>query len=192
MKAKLPVLLHRPGVCSLLLIMMALLVAGCSNPSQSASQKSLHLPTLSPGASCPTTHGQKVSPDFGLALGNGPVYPVGFDANGVLEYSDAGRFLEGNNSDWGSQKVLWIIRPDYKGDAVIRGHQIDGPHGLLFGNGLDNGSLLTELELSGNAGGSPWANTPSYTCLQAPGCYAYQVDGDHFSYSLVFQALLIK
>jgi hypothetical protein len=36
------------------------------------------------------------------------------------------------------------------------------------------------------AGG--WRNFPSYTRLKDNGCYAYQVDGRDFSYSIVFRA----
>ncbi len=34
-------------------------------------------------------------------------------------------------------------------------------------------------------------NNPSYTRVQGPGCYAYQVDGDGFSYTIVFRAVLV-
>jgi hypothetical protein len=32
---------------------------------------------------------------------------------------------------------------------------------------------------------------PSYTRVQAPGCYAYQVDGLDFSYTIVFEAVIV-
>jgi hypothetical protein len=34
----------------------------------------------------------------------------------------------------------------------------------------------------------PVCNFPSYTRLKVNGCYAYQVDGRDFSYSIVFRA----
>ncbi|PZR94640.1 MAG: hypothetical protein DLM69_12315, partial [Candidatus Chloroheliales bacterium] len=49
-------------------------------------QRPLALPSLAPGAGCPTSTGKQVSPDFGLALGDGPVYPVGFGASGSASY----------------------------------------------------------------------------------------------------------
>jgi hypothetical protein len=33
-----------------------------------------------------------------------------------------------------------------------------------------------------------WRNFPSYTRLESPGCYAYEVKGDGFSYVIVFLA----
>ncbi len=48
--------------------------------------------------------------------------------------------------------------------------------------------LLTELKIAGNANASPWVNWLVYIRLQAPGCYAMQVDGLSFRYVIVFQA----
>ena len=36
-----------------------------------------------------------------------------------------------------------------------------------------------------------WRNWPSYTRVQTPGCYAYQVDGTNFSYVIVFRAVTL-
>ena len=38
--------------------------------------------------------------------------------------------------------------------------------------------------------GTSWRSFPSYTRLKAPGCYAYQVDGDGFRTIIVFRAVV--
>lgn len=44
-----------------------------------------HLPVLTPEGHCPTTASRQISPHFAEAAGNGPVYPVGLGANGLLQ-----------------------------------------------------------------------------------------------------------
>lgn len=44
-------------------------------------QRPLRLPTLASGAICPAAKGHSVNPSFGLALGDGPAYPIGLGAD---------------------------------------------------------------------------------------------------------------
>ncbi len=144
----------------------------------------LAFPTVAAGSVCPATPGKQVSADFGLALGTGPVYPVGFGADGVYHYS--GTNEEGG---WHYLKVLWIEDPSYKGPALVRGRQIDGSGELRFERGPNPS---TELQLAQDSalgsGGISWSNWPTYTRLRGPGCYAYQIDGANFSKAIVFSA----
>jgi hypothetical protein len=154
-----------------------------SDPWTPLQSRPLKLPTLTPGASCPRSPARQVSPDFGLALGSGPVYPVGLGADASVSYNTA--LSEGG---WYFIKVLWVGDPAYNGPILVRGHQIDGGAELRFENGADPPA---ELRLDPAAGGwtaSGWYNWPSYTRLRAPGCYAYQVDGLSFSTVIVFSA----
>ena len=154
-------------------------------------QRPLHLPPLPAGTPCPTSPVKRVLPAFGLAQGNGPVYEAAtYDqapSPAVLLYTDAAHFGGDGlaNQGWGGQKVLWFVDPRYQGYVLVRGHQIGGPHGMRFQTSLD-----PQLVIHTADGGSPWPNFPSYTRLQAPGCYAYQVDGATFSDEIVFQATL--
>jgi hypothetical protein len=164
--------------------------AGIPVPSalQALQQRPLHLPTIAVGSSCPTTPTRKVSSSFGIAQGDGPAYAAGADviaAHAVLHYADAQHFMNGGseNQGWGGQKVLWFANPSYHGLILLRGHQINGPHEVRFGLTLD-----PQLVFDTTQGSTPWPNQPSYTRLQASGCYAYQVDGTSFSYVIVFQA----
>ena len=148
-----------------------------------ALRRPLALPTLPAGAPCPRDAGRKVSPHFGPASGDGPVYPtLGPDAVLGLE----GAREEGG---WFYAKVLWFATPDYAGPVLVRGRRLDAPGELRFGEGA---APAAELRLTGGgtvAGAPGWRHWPSYTRLWAPGCYAYQVDGDGFSTVVVFQAV---
>lgn len=173
-----------------------------ANAWRSLQQRPLHLPTLAPGTPCPTTHGQEIQPAYGIGLGNGPVYAVFFggihsdNVHGVVEYADAQTFA-GGTSDWGGVKVLWVIKPPYRGPVLIRGERLDGSSPMRFNGGLDaegldylTQALFTELRLTGDIDYDwPWPSWGTYTRLQAPGCYAYQVDGLGFSYLIIFKAV---
>ncbi|GCF10059.1 hypothetical protein KDI_36230 [Dictyobacter arantiisoli] len=82
--------------------------------------------------------------------------------------------------------MRWFVRPSYYGPLLIRGSQLDNSHQIRFDDGL-----LSEIALNIPQGDSQqWYDRPSETRLQVPGCYAYQVDGIHFSQILVFQAVV--
>jgi hypothetical protein len=150
-----------------------------------ALHRPLHVPTVTPGAPCPAAIERQVSPDFGPALGDGPVYPAGPWSHGTYSV-DASPNIQG----WHELKVLWISRPEYTGPILIRGQQIDGPNALRFG--INGQFLLSELELpagSGGYGAHGWGSWPSYTMPRVSGCYAYQVDGLSFSKVIVFQVV---
>ena len=172
---------------------------------QSLQQRALHLPALAPGAACPTTHGHLVQADLGFGLGNGPAYPIrGTDTNyeqhGMLPIVDAASAGAGAGG-WGGNKQLWVIAPTYHGFVLIRGHQLAGPREVRFNGGVDQpGNTdfttppLPALRLVAPVPWSsePWVNWPSQTRLQAPGCYAYQVDGTTWSLVIVFQAVAVR
>jgi hypothetical protein len=154
----------------------------------------LRLPTLDPGDRCETDLARKVSPAFAPGLGDGPVYPVGFARRSrlVFEYPPARNSLFAG-SEWGGSKVLWVSDPDYEGPILIRGHQLDGPNELRLqqaGRPMAPALAMRSGEADNWTGG--WRNFPSYTRLRAPGCYAYQVDGDGFTDVITFEAVIGK
>ena len=143
----------------------------------------LRLPTVTPGSPCPIGPSRIVNPAFGTALGTGPLYPVGLGVDAVLAYGSAGF-----PAPWGGQKVLWVGDPAYRGLALVRGHQLDGPDEVRFNDGADPAG---ELRLDSSAPANPtggWNNWPSTTRVRAPGCYAYQVDGADFTLVIPFKA----
>ena len=154
----------------------------------------LRLPTLEPRDRCETARARKVSPAFAPGLGDGPVYPVGFARRGrlVFEYPPAPNTVFAG-SEWGGAKVLWVSDPAYEGPILIRGRQLDGPNELLLqqaGRPMEPALAIRSGEADNWTGG--WRNFPSYTRLRAPGCYAYQVDGDGFADVITFKAVVGK
>lgn len=115
-----------------------------------------------------------------MGLGPGPVWPVGFGATG--------RQPLGESADgvWHAVKVLWAASPAYQGPILVRGGRIDAEGAVRFSL---NGPVGGEEELERGAGQTPPVGRtwPSYTLVQGPGCYAFQIDGTSFSYSVVFE-----
>ncbi|MFN8516858.1 MAG: hypothetical protein U0841_30655 [Chloroflexia bacterium] len=150
-----------------------------------ALHRPLALPAMSLGASCPLTPGASISPHFGPGLGVGPAYPI-MSNDAIYHYSVAQPTRDG----WVELKVLWVSAPTYSGPLLVRGHRIDGPQSLLLTTSATGGSVSPQEELrlfaSNTSPLAGWRNWPSYTLVQAPGCYAYQVDGTTFSYTIVF------
>jgi hypothetical protein len=145
-------------------------------------QRPVRIPTLAPGSACPVSAPTGSLGSYGAtAFGPGPAYPT-------LTLRDGGAsltYLPG----WGPEgadgtKLLWTV-PSYRGPYIVRGRQLDGPGVLRFDQGPQwTNKLHPELRLVG-----PYADlNPAATFLQGPGCYAYQVDGRGFSYTIVFQA----
>jgi hypothetical protein len=90
---------------------------------------------------------------------------------------------------WYYAKVLWAATPDYAGPILVRGRQLDGPHEVRFERGADPPAELRLADGGITVGAPGLRNWPSYTRVRAPGCYAYQVDGQDFSEVMVFQAV---
>jgi hypothetical protein len=150
-------------------------------------QKPLHLPTLAPGVACPVDVEKLISPDLGLAPGDGPLYPIGPWKQGIYNYAGVAVSSDG----WYYLKVLWAAQPDFQGQALIRGHQLDGPNELRFSEGT-NSPAEPELHFvadGSTANSSGWNSTATYTRVRSPGCYAYQVDSANSSEVIIFQAV---
>lgn len=160
------------------------------DPAAQLRQRRLQLLKLEPGTACPRAHGRQVAPDFGIAIGDGPVYAAGFGADGVLNVpfpAPAGSLFHG--SAWSGAKVLWFIDPSYRGPVLIRGGRLDGPEQVRFETGDNPPAQLWIDATPVPTGGTPdWRNQPSYTRLSAPGCYLYQADGIGFTETIIFEA----
>ena len=163
--------------------------SGRSNSEEAAQAKqstpALTLPILADGQKCPVSSERTVSPDFAPALGKGPVYPVGFP-HGTLDFIyPTVKTQLWYPSEWGGQKVLWVADAKYDGPILIRGGRIDAPGRLGFG---ETETPQWAMRFGAGGGGVTWRQFASYTRLKAPGCYAYQVDGDGFRRIIVFKA----
>ena len=159
-------------------------------------QRPLRIPSISPGAPCPTAapdpRGDLTRIGFGgIAWGGGPAYPAGGLGPGprpLLGYLDpipnsSGFF----GSGWFGNKVLWVVDPAYRGPVLIRGRRLDGPEELRFDS---RAPLQRELRIDAipSIAAAAARDHPSFTRVRGPGCYAYQVDGLSFSYPIAFEA----
>jgi hypothetical protein len=138
----------------------------------------LHLPSLEAGAACPVS--DQTALGVSEVTGQGPIFAVG-----------GPRWLRGKEEGgWYFVKVLWLSRIEYNDPALIRGHRLDGPEEIRFNDGARPDPELRFPAGSTGAWGAGYPDTrqlPSYSRFEAPGCYAWQVDGLDFSYTIVFE-----
>jgi hypothetical protein len=180
---------------------LALLAVGAGGASASSSdlwqklRRPLHLPDVATGAHCPVSSFDRRL-DFrrygvGAGLGRGPAYPIYGSATMTVEFPPTGQW---SGSAWGGAKVLWFVRPVYRGPVLIRGRRLDGSAWARFDGGKVPASEL-RIPTGSSAVGNPGVKDvgqryrPSYTRVRAPGCYAYQIDGSTFSRVVVFRVV---
>jgi len=95
----------------------------------------------------------------------------------------------GAYADYGVFKAMWAIDPRYVGPLLVRGRQLDGTDILKFEKGEPGFSPSTSAHPTTELHESGGYIHPSVTRVRTLGCYAYQVDGIGFSYSIVFRAI---
>jgi hypothetical protein len=133
--------------------------------------KPLKLQAIASGASCPVSQSVDLSvkaqsgkwPNYGF--GAGPAY-----LSGQFTWYSAG-----------SQGVVILVDPKYKGPLLVRSGQLDGSGTLrIAGDGLQ--------DLGQQSYGLPQTSSPPYwgtwfgtLVPSAPGCYGIQFDGTNFS-----------
>jgi hypothetical protein len=151
-------------------------------------RRPLRLGRLAPGAPCPADAVRGTLADVGLhdatqvpAFGPGPAYPT------LIAGADGRAFAIVDPADgiggWSGTKLLWAI-PRRPGPVIVRGGRLDSAGRLRFDEGPTwSRRLHRELHFVGPEQGLH----PAATYAQAPGCYAYQVDGVRFSYRIVFE-----
>ncbi len=110
-----------------------------------------------------------------MSAGSGPVRPTPSTQLSLTPFV---------GSAWKGAQVTWHAS-GYSGPILIRGRQLGGSGAVGFGEGH---VPYDELQLLGTAMGAPPGQWPSFTRVQGPGCYAYQVDGTSFSAMIVFRA----
>ena len=160
-------------------------------PTWASLRRPLHLPPLAAGAPCPVSPQREVvlgAGDSWPLPGPGPAYPV-LGPGTVLSFfwpvtPEQGGFY---GSGWSGNKVMWIVAARYRGRVLVRGRQLDGPHLVRFGGGRPPaGELRISTASTGAANGV--RRIPSFTRVEAAGCYTYQIDGTTFSRTIVFEA----
>jgi hypothetical protein len=149
-----------------------------------ALHRPLRIPSLPPGSTCPLSPTQPapgLNAAFGgYVLGRGPAYAGALPQDAIVHYAGS----PAETGGWHPFKVLWIVRPKYRGRVLIRGRQLDGTNRIRFAQG-------SEMRISrwGTASDAPgWGNHASTEWVRTPGCYGFQLDGQRFSRVLVFRA----
>lgn len=149
-------------------------------------QRSLRVSALAAGEPCVAAPGKQVAPELGPALGDGPVYMVGYGTEGMTSIYN-GR----EDGGWYYLKTIWTAPPNFYGAFLLRGRQVDGPNEVRFSEDTTDTPALHAVFSSDNAGSEasgwlPWIN---YVRVRAPGCYGVQVDGLNFSEVIRFRVL---
>ena len=90
-------------------------------------------------------------------------------------------------SAFSGQKILWLVGPSYHGPVLIRGI---GPHNTMpVRFSTTDGPLRPEVRLPPEPAAGPARYTDTYVRVRRPGCYAWQVDGSTFTYTITFRVV---
>jgi len=167
------------------------------------ARQPLILPSVTPARSCPISRGRQLNTHGfgGFALGSGPAFPIiaeDRDAAGVYHYGHTQP-----DGDWWALKTLWALSPSARAPFLVRVARLDGSGGVgVTGEGEDQGATdigklsegvtLTVAAIHDKSLNvddvDHWASYPGGTYVRQPGCFAFQVDGPDYSYTLVFEA----
>ena len=130
-------------------------------------------------------------------LGPGPVYPVTPSGGPIIAFnaSDFNQSADGvawPHGPWHPQKVLWLASAHYSDGFLLRvvavGHS--GRARLELPGAAGSFADIVYLPAPSQPPNGGVFDYPSTTAVSAPGCYAWQVDGDNFSYLIYFTAVL--
>ena len=165
----------------------------CSEALPQNVIRPLRLPRIASGDPCPTSAGHPVDTKGfgGIALGPGAAEPLiaarGDPLHGVAQLDPTSTAT--NTGTWFYFKTLWFTQPSYNGSVLVRGARIDGKGRVAFGEGPVIGNLIIPPGSTINEYEDGYRTAPGGTYVDAPGCYAWQVDGVDFSYEIVFKAI---
>lgn len=149
----------------------------------------LDLPRVAPGDSCPATPVQE-APGLRFGIGDGHVQLGSATGSGVVR-------LRGTEVQNRAYRISSLWRParGYRGPILVRGDRIDGPGAVRFeqdplpvGDGFEQMGTPTELHLPAGGSQAGPAFSAVTTFFGGPGCYAFQIDGDGFTETIVVRA----
>jgi hypothetical protein len=106
--------------------------------------------------------------------------PTKLVRQGVVPLAHRGRWL--------AFKTLWFSLPSYDGPFIVRARRLDGSGRVRFGETPSAPEIVVRGPTVNQSHG--YREVPGGTWLKAPGCYAWQVDGQGFSHVIVFEAVL--
>jgi hypothetical protein len=163
--------------------------AGTAGQVEQLLARPLTIPTIEPGAPCPTssatTRSPVAQPADAAGLGTAPLYPISFYVG-----RDATLGLRGATpapDGLYELKVVWASTTGYVGPVVVRVGRLDGAgrgrvEQLYHADASRGDAVVFEL----TDFPQDW---PSLTRVSATGCWAYQVDGLTFSEVMVFRVV---
>ena len=164
---------------------------GCPASGQvpAALRRPLRIPPRPVGGRCPRTTTTRRAEWGELLLGPGPVYAGSVNPGGpqkLIVLEARGGPVRG----WRGFKTRWVIDPSYAGPVLIRGRALGSSTPVGFGS---DPTPWPELQLwprePKEAADAPRDFLGLATRVPRPGCYAWQLDGDHFTEIIVFQAI---
>jgi hypothetical protein len=143
--------------------------------------RTLHLPGIEPGQSCPVTPGvNSTSPYvFGQQYGAGPVWME----LGNRGDPNRGISIVGNpkTPGWAALENAWLVAPGYQGPFTVRGARIDGQGAVDFGGAPTSAAFVEPPAPDDPNNSNGWRFPPGTIWVTTPGCYAFQIDGTSFS-----------
>jgi hypothetical protein len=155
-------------------------------------QRAFRNPLARGAEDCPTSRGRAFRNSIfsGTAIGRGPVRPIVAAGQARLLRAGIVQFERGADGWWGA-KTLWFAPRTYQGPVLLRGRRIDRPGPLAFGE--QPAALARQIPPGPDHSVNVHDRVrhwPGSTWIQRAGCYAWQVDGEGFSTTIVFRGEL--
>ena len=154
------------------------------DPAWAALSRRALVPVNADVGRCPTPPPKSVSAAVARVAGQGPAYTtLGTES---LSYTRL-------DNGWYGLKTIWLIAAPYDGRVLVRGFEVGGAREVAFD---DATRPVSEMHIrSGPTGFSTGALEPGWrlfvtdTLVRGSGYYALQVDGESFSYTIVFEVI---
>lgn len=119
-------------------------------------------------------------------MGTGPVEPTlsGPDSEALRGTGDL--LTQTQYPPWLALSTVWFSLPSYEGPWLVRAQRLDatGPIGM----GGPQQTMIFVQAATDETSGYRIQYAPTW--VRAPGCYAYQVDGQTFTEMIVFRAVV--
>jgi hypothetical protein len=151
------------AIAAALLVAAGVVISGTQSPRGSTGASALDAsPSSAHVASCPVTT-QEASDSGFVALGSSPIKVSFASAAGTAFFESP------PGARWQPIEALWTADPGFGGDVKVRGHRLDGPGELRFGDPADpiEELLLSAAHSEGKIGERSWVRPKSGSSLAA-------------------------
>lgn len=191
---------RRLQLCASCMVLIAVIVGGCSGHSRPGNGASSATPTGPNGSrtlaatpsNCPgpKPHPKQVTQSVGRVFGRKPVWagPYGMldPKSGALQLVAAPPYTRYGWRD----KVLWLVASHYTGVIRLRGHSLSSGRPLRFsvelsGEGIKTYGLLNHGRPGAVSNPGEPKQFPSYIYFPKAGCYAISASWRHGRWKVV-------